>query len=106
MSYTVQFEAIKDATNIIFLDDEANHIKVKDFEKDLQSGYRAGMIIIPVASAIQIQVAMMTPYHKEKYTIDENFLIEKFKEFCETTHRKDWIPQHNHDYFLGEVEYS
>lgn len=106
MSYIVPFEQIKDAPNIIFLDDDANVITPAAFEEDLKTGYRAGMIAIPVISGIQIQVAIMTPYHKDKFEIDPFFLREKYKDYCVGNGKRDWIPENDHDYFLGEVTYG
>lgn len=105
VSFTVDFDAIKDASNIIFLNDEAKKIKPAEMKKDLIMGYRAGMIIIPVVSGIQIQVAMMTPY-KTDMEIDINFLKEQYKEFCIASKHSDWIPKNDHDFFLGEVTYG
>jgi hypothetical protein len=106
MSYAVPFEQIKDAPNVIFMDDDAKKITPAAFEEDLKTGYRAGMIIIPVISGIQIQVAMMTPYHKDQFDIDAGFLREKYKEYCLKEGKHDWIPKENHEYFLGEVTYG
>ncbi|MCY8466422.1 hypothetical protein [Bacillus atrophaeus] len=106
MSYTVNFSKIKTAPNIFFLNEEAQEIKYDEFEEELKTGYRAGMVIVPVSNAIQIQVGIMTPYHRDLYQIDPGFLVEKFKDFCIQSGNKQWIPDENHEYFLGEILYE
>ncbi|WAT23650.1 hypothetical protein O0R52_21885 (plasmid) [Bacillus halotolerans] len=106
MSYTVQFSKIKTAPNIFFLNDEAKEITYSEFEKELKTGYRAGMVVVPVSNAIQVQVGIMTPYHKDLYEIDPGYLVEKFKEFCTQLGNTEWIPDEDHEYFLGEILYE
>lgn len=106
MSYTVQFSKIKTAPNIFFLNDEAQEITYSEFEKELKTGYRAGMVVVPVSDAIQVQVGIMTPYHKDLYEIDPGYLVEKFKNFCTELGNTEWIPDDDHEYFLGEILYE
>ncbi|MCD7911082.1 hypothetical protein KC480_06020 [Bacillus velezensis] len=106
MSYTVQFKKIMEAPNIFFLNDEAQEITYSEFEKELKTGYRAGMVIVPVANAVQVQVGIMTPYHKDHYEIDPDFLVEKFKDFCLQSDNSELIPDEDHEYYLGEILYE
>lgn len=105
MTISVPFEKLTDTSNIIFLDDQAKKMTVEEFEADLKTGYRGGIILIPVISGIQIQVCMMTPY-KGDMEIDPNFLREQYKEYCRNENKLDWIPKNNHDYFLGDISYG
>ena len=106
MSFKIKFEAIKDEKSIIFLDDEARTITAEMFEAELKTGYRAGMVIVPMANAIQVQVAMMTPYHSNLYQMDHGFLVDRFEEYCRENDAELWIPDEAHEYFLGEIEYA
>lgn len=105
MNYSVEFNSLKDASNLVFLDDNRNELTVEQFEEELQTGYRAGIVIVPVSNAIQIQVLIMTPYHKDVYEIDPGFLVSNYEDFCNDTGRETWIPEDQSEYLLGEVTY-
>lgn len=106
MSFEIKFEIIKEEKSVIFLDDNGKTLTPQEFEDELKTGYRGGMVIVPIANAVQIQMAIMTPYHKDHYQIDPGFLVENFEEYCRNNDAELWIPEESSDYFLGEIKYE
>lgn len=101
----IKWRSIKDAFNIIFLDDNAKEISQSEFEEDLQTGYRAGMLIIPMTNAIQLQIAMMTPYHKDHYEIDPGFIVDNYNQFlinCDDAECA--LDTEEDEFYIGEIE--
>lgn len=104
---TVTLSALRnEPADIILLDDEAKKIPMSKFVKEMDKGYRAAIVIVPIVSGIQVKMAIITPYHRDKYLIDTRFLKEKFHEYCRVNNHLDWIPASTHDYFIVEIEYN
>jgi len=103
--FDVKFSAIKGAPNILYLDDQANVITEQQFEEDLKAGYRAAMILIPVSNAVQIQVAMMTPYHKDHYQLDFGFVVANYNEYLRRQNA-DILNVNEDEFYMGEIEYA
>ncbi len=106
MSFVIDYKNIKDEESVIFLNDEGEKISSGQFEKELKTGYQAGMVIVPVKDQVQVQVAIMTPYHTDKFNMDPGFLIHQFKEYCNKENKNHWVPENEHEYFLGEIIYE
>ena len=100
--FDVKFSAIKGAPNILYLDDQGNEITEKEFEEELKTGYRAAMLLIPVSNAVQIQVAMMTPYHKDHYQLDFGFVVENYNEYLRKQNA-DILNLDEEEFYIGEV---
>lgn len=104
IQFDVKFSTLKGAPNIIYLDDNGNNIAEEQFEQELGTGYRAGIILIPAAS-IQLQVGMMTPYGQFTDTdIDPTFIIENYNEYLRRSNSEDVLLNPEEDEFLlGEI---
>lgn len=103
----VQFESIKGAPNIIYIDNDGDVITEQAFEEDLKTGYRAGIIMIPMTNAIQLQVAMNTPYHKDHYELDPGFIVENYHNYLEKQ-KKSYLEVFagEDEFYIGEVLYE
>ncbi len=106
MSFIIDFKNIKDARNIIFLNNEGEILTADKFEEEIKTGYRAGMVIVPIENEVQVPVAIMTPYHKDQFHIDPGFLVHQFKNYCKRVGKEHWIPENEYEYFLGEIFYD
>lgn len=103
----VPFHSIKGAPNIIFIDNDGDVITQEQFEEDLKTGYRAGIILIPVANAVQLQVAMNTPYHKDHYEIDPGFIVENYNNYLDKQNASDVkLVVGEDEFYIGEVIYE
>lgn len=103
-SFDVKFSALKGAPNIIYLNDDATNITEEEFEEDLKSGYRAALLIMPVTNAIQVQVGMMTPYHKDQYQIDPTFVVENYNSYLHNIKADDVKLGDDDEFYIGEIE--
>lgn len=103
----VKFSLIKDAPNIIFLDESSEVVDVSVFEEELKEGYRGGIILIPVSNAIQLQVAVNTPYHKDHYGLDPGFVLEKYNDFLRKKSEDllELDPERD-EFLIGEIIYE
>lgn len=100
----VKFSSLKGSPNIIYIDNDGDVITEKQFEEDLQTGYRAGIILIPVSNAIQLQVAMNTPYHKDHYQIDPGFIVENYNNYLEKQNASDVkLVVGEDEFYIGEI---
>lgn len=105
-SFSIQFSKLPDSSNVFYLDDEGNEITRAVFSKELETGYRAGLLIIPNERAIQLQYAMMTPYHKDQFELDPGFVLANFNNYLTSND----IPEHmtleeqDDTFFIGEIE--
>jgi hypothetical protein len=103
----VPFRSIKGAPNIIFIDNDGDVITEEQFEEDLKTGYRAGIILIPVSNAVQLQVAMNTPYHKDHYEIDPGFIVENYNNYLDKQNASDVkLVSGEDEFYIGEVIYE
>lgn len=106
MDFAVEFHKIADGTGIIFIDEEANKVTTEEFESELKAGYQAGMLLLPLEGKLQLQVAILTPYHKDKFKLDPQFLIAKFIEFQKQDSNFDVESVNKDRYLIGEIIYE
>jgi hypothetical protein len=106
MNHHIDFDTIKNEYDIIFLNDDAKEITVQEFEEDLKTGYRAGIVIVFVKGSPQVKMAMMTPYHKDQFEIDPRFLSEKYQEFYHNKGTLQMIIKDPEAFLLCEVLYG
>jgi hypothetical protein len=104
--FDVKFSAIQGAPNILYLDDDANVITEQQFEKELKAGYRGAMLLIPIANAVQLQVAMVTPYHKDHYQLDFGFVVANYNEFQRKKGEDALLNVNENEFYMGEIEYA
>ena len=106
MDFNVEFHKFADATGIFFIDEDATEVTTEEFESELKSGYQAGIVLLPIQGQLQFQVAVLTPYHKDKFKLDPEFLITKFKEFFKQKSTYDIDQFGKENYLLGEIIYE
>lgn len=104
-SFDIKYDALKGVSNIIYLNDDAKIITEAEFETELTTGYRAAILLIPVANAIQLQIAMITPYHKDHYQIDPGFVVENYNNYVRDQGGENAVLEVGEDeFYIGEIE--
>jgi hypothetical protein len=81
----VNYSAIKESSNILYLDHQGNTLNRELFEEELSTNYRIGMITAPVSNGSQPHVLISTPYDQNQFEIDHNFLFEIYRQYLLST---------------------